>query len=156
MVPALVAAFCYPIGNQLVWEAINGNPFLPNINDPLVKNPFHKVLLLSWGSVPFWLILVAVVRPPIPLAGQVFNTFLVALFSGVIATSLFLLARNNAGRSSELAAVDATQSSEVIFALFGEIVLLNAPLPDGLSICGMCLVFTGLGLYVRFQELEKP
>ncbi|MBC8439601.1 MAG: multidrug resistance efflux transporter family protein [Deltaproteobacteria bacterium] len=72
--PALVAAFCYPIGNQLVWEAVNGNPSLPNINDPLVENPYHKVLLLSWGSVPFWLILVAVVRPPMPLVGQVFNT----------------------------------------------------------------------------------
>ena len=153
--PALIAAFCYPIGNQLVWEAINGNPSLPNINDPLVENPFHKVLLLSWGSVPFWLILVAVVRPPIPSGGQMLNTFLVALFSGVIATSLFLMARNRSSKPSELAAVDATQSSEVIFALIGEVVILNAPLPGGLSIAGMCLVFIGLGLFVRFQEVEK-
>lgn len=149
--PVLIAAFCYPVGNQLVWEAVNGNPHLPDINDPLVENVFHKVLLLSWGSVPFWLILVALIRPELPSGGQVFNTFLVALFSGVIATSLFLLARNRSGKPSELAAVDATQSSEVVFALFGEIVLLNAPLPDVVSIIGMCLVFVGLGLFVRFQ-----
>ncbi len=54
----------------------------------------------------------------------------------------------------ELAAVDATQSSEVVFALMGEILILNAPLPDGLSIAGICLVFIGLALFVRFQENE--
>lgn len=154
--PVLLAAFCYPVGNQLVWEAGNGNPSLPDINDPLVENPFHKVLLLSWGSVPFWVILVAVVRPGLPSGGQVFNTFLVALFSGVIATSLFLMARNASSTANQLAAVDATQSSEVIFALFGEIVLLNAPLPDKTAMVGMGLVFIGLALFVRFQEADPP
>jgi hypothetical protein len=103
--------------------------------------------------VPFWLILVAILRPQLPSGGQIFNTFLVALFSVVIATSLFLLARNKATRPSDLAAVDATQSSEVIFALLGEILILNAPLPDLLSIAGICLVFIGLGLFIRFQEI---
>ncbi|RLC06639.1 MAG: multidrug resistance efflux transporter family protein [Deltaproteobacteria bacterium] len=151
--PVLVAAFCYPIGNQLVWEATNGNPSLPKIDDPLVENAFNKVLLLSWGSVPFWLILVGIVRPQLPSTGQIFNTFLVALFSGVIATSLFLMARNKACKPSELATVDATQSSEVIFALMGEILILNAPLPNSISIAGMCLVFFGLVLFVCFQEI---
>jgi len=153
--PVLIAAFCYPIGNQLVWEANNGNPSLPKICDPLVANPFHKVLLLSWGSVPFWLILVAIIRPQLPSAGQVFNTALVAVFSGVIATSLFLMARNRSSTPSELAAVDATQASEVIFALGGEILILNASLPNSLAIAGMCLVFLGLGLFIRFQEIKK-
>jgi len=54
----------------------------------------------------------------------------------------------------ELAAVDATQSSEVVFALMGEILILHAPLPDSLSIAGICLVFIGLALFVRFQENE--
>jgi hypothetical protein len=49
--------------------------------------------------------------------------------------------------------VDATQSSEVIFALAGEILLLNAPLPDGISMAGMALVFLGLALFIRFQEM---
>jgi len=63
--------------------------------------------------VPFWLILIAIIRPQLPSAGQMFNTFLVALFSGVIATSLFLMARNKSRKPSELAAVDATQASRV-------------------------------------------
>lgn len=151
-IPVLIAAFCYPIGNQLVWEAMNGNRFLPNINDPVLKNPFNKVLLLSLGSVPFWLILLMIIRPSLPLASQVLNTSLVALFSGVIATSLFLLARSKALKASEIAAVDATQSSEVLFALIGEIIYLNAPFPGAMAFTGIFLVFIGLILFIYFQE----
>lgn len=150
--PVLVAAFCYPVGNQLVWEAVNGNPRLPDINDPLLENPFNKVLLMSMGSVPFWLILVAAVRPALPSRGQLINTALVALFSGILATSLFLYARNRSQRASELAAVDATQSSEVVFALIGEMVILGAPLPGVVAIAGIVIVFAGLALFIRYQE----
>lgn len=151
--PVLIAAFCYPIGNQLVWEAKNGNKYLPNIASPLLENPFNKVLLLSLGSVPFWLILVAIKTPPLPSKGQLINTALVALFSGIIATSLFLFARNKSKRASELAAVDATQSSEVIFAMIGEILILNSPLPNSIAFAGIFLVFTGLALFISFQEV---
>jgi drug/metabolite transporter (DMT)-like permease len=153
--PVLGAAFCYPTGNQLVWEAKNGNKYLPDINDPLLENPFNKVLLLSLGSVPFWILLVAIQAPPLPSQGQLINTALVALFSGIIATSLFLFARNKARSASELAAVDATQSSEVIFAMTGEILILSSPLPSGMAIAGIMLVFTGLALFIRFQEVVR-
>lgn len=153
--PVLVAAFCYPIGNQLVWEAKNGNKLLPDIRDPLLENPFNKVLLLSLGSIPFWLVLVVIMRPPPPSTPQILNTALVALFSGVIATSLFLLARNKAKKASELAAVDATQSSEVVFALIGEMIILNSPLPDTMVFAGMFLIFIGLTFFIRFQEEER-
>lgn len=153
--PVLLAAFCYPIGNQLVWEAKNGNKSLPDIRDPLLENPFNKVFLLSLGSVPFWLILIAIASPPPPSAQQVLNTSLVALFSGIFATSLFLLARNKSKKASELAAVDATQSSEVIFALVGEILFLNAPLPNMMAFAGIFLVFVGLIFFIRFQEVES-
>ena len=150
--PVLLAAFCYPTGNQLVWEAKNGNKHLPNIEHPLLENPFNKVLLMSLGSVPFWFLLVALTTPPPPSKGQIVNTALVALFSGILATSLFLYARNKSTRASELAAVDATQSSEVVFAMTGEILLLNAPFPDAMAFTGIFLVFIGLTLFIRFQE----
>jgi len=150
--PVLVAAFCYPIGNQLVWEAKNGNTLLPDIRDPLLENQFNKVLLLSFGSIPFWLVLIVISRPPPPSTTQIFNTALIAIFSGVIATSLFLLARNKAQKASELAAVDATQSSEVVFALIGEIIFLNSPLPSPIAFAGMFLVFIGLAFFIYFQE----
>lgn len=150
--PVLIAAFCYPVGNQLVWEAQHGHRRLPMIDDPYGENPFAKVLLLALGSVPFWLALLAVVWPPLPSAGQLVNTGLVALFSGIVATSLFLYARQKSFQASELAAVDATQSSEVVFALVGEILILKAPLPNGIAVSGMVLVFVGLGLFIRYQE----
>lgn len=153
--PVLIAAFCYPTGNQLVWEAKNGNKHLPDINDPLLENPFNKVLLMSFGSVPFWILLVAIQTPPFPSEGQLINTALVALFSGIMATSLFLFARNKARSASELAAVDATQSSEVIFAMMGEILLLSSPLPNSMALAGILLVFTGLALFIRFHEVVK-
>ena len=80
------------------------------------------------------------------------HTALVALFSGILATSLFLYARGEAKRASELAAIDATQSSEVIFALIGEIVILHAALPNGIALSGIFLVFIGLSLFIRYQE----
>lgn len=150
--PVLIAAFCYPTGNQLVWEAKNGNRHLPNIEDPLLENPFNKVLLMSLGSLPFWVLLLVISRPPPPSSGQLAHTALVALFSGIFATSLFLYARNRSRRASELAAVDATQSSEVIFAMIGEVLILGAPLPSGRALAGILLVFAGLALFIRFQE----
>lgn len=150
--PVLVAAFCYPIGNQLVWEAKKGNASLPNISSPLLENPFNKILLLCLGSIPFWLLLIVINTPPAPSPGQVLSTALVALLSGILATGLFFLARNRASKPSELAAVDATQSSEVVFALLGEMLLLQAPLPDASAFMGIFLVFSGLILFIRFQD----
>lgn len=152
--PVLLAAFCYPIGNQLVWEARNGGPILPTITSPLLANPFNKVLLMSLGSVPFWLILLAIFQPPPPSRGQLVNTALVALFSGIIATSLFLLARSKAKKPSQLAAVDATQASEVVFAMAAECLLLNAPLPTMTALVGIALTFLGLTLFIWFQERQ--
>lgn len=153
--PVLIAAFCYPIGNQLVWEAKNGHEKLPEIHSPYLDHPFNKVLMLSMGSVPFWVLLVLTTAPPLPSVGQLFNTALVALFSGICATSLFLFARSKSKKASELAAVDATQSSEVIFAMIGEVIFLNSALPNPVALGGMALVFSGLALFIRFQEIGK-
>ena len=150
--PVLVAAFCYPVGNQLVWEAHAGRSGLPRIDAPELAHPFTRVLLMSLGSVPFWCLLVVVTAPPPPSGGQVVNTALVALFSGVMATSLFLFARNEAATGSQLAAVDATQSSEVIFALAGEVLILGASLPNLLGVLGILVTAAGLMLFVHFQE----
>jgi drug/metabolite transporter (DMT)-like permease len=150
--PVLIAAFCYPIGNQLVWEAKTGHGRLPDISDPELEHPFAKVLLMSLGSVPFWSLLVVVAAPPPPVVGQIVNTALVALFSGVMATSLFLFARSESKTGSQLAAVDATQSSEVIFALAGEILIIGSAPPNAIGVLGVVVTGAGLALFARFQE----
>jgi drug/metabolite transporter (DMT)-like permease len=151
--PVLVAAFCYPFGNQLVWEAKNGNnKKLPHIKSPILDNAFNKVLLMTLGSLPLWLGLVLATQPPTPSLSQAMNTSLVALFSGVLATSIFLYARNLASNSNELAGVDATQSSEVIFALLGGVVFLGSKTPNIESILGLCMILVGLVFFVKYQK----
>jgi len=155
--PVLLAAFAYPVGNQLVWEARRGRGrFVPRLDDPLLDHDLARVLLLVLGSMPFWLVLVAAVRPPPPTAGQVVRTALVALLSGVVATSLFLSARHRARTAYELAAVDATQATEVIFSAAGEVVLLGGAPPGPLGAAGIAVALSGLGLYLGVQTRPPP
>lgn len=151
--PVLAAAFCYPFGNQLVWEAANGNiKKLPDMDSPLLHNVFNKILLMTLGSFPLWIGLVLITRPPVPELSQILSTSLVALFSGIFATGIFLFARNLASDSNELAGVDATQSSEVIFALIGGILFLESEVPGIESLAGLVLILIGLAFFVKFQK----
>ena len=151
-VPVVVAAFAYPIGNQMLWEAKQGTGrFIPRIDEAVVDDSLTRVLLLTLGSLPFWGVLVLLAAPPPPSSGQWVNTAMVALFSGVIATAVFLHARHLCSHPYELAAVDATQSMEVIFSLAGEIVFLNGGFPSPIGAAGICLTVLGLTAYTRWQ-----
>ncbi len=222
--PALIAAFSYPIGNQLVWQVshnsrkhnsredkaelqqarqadsklhnnkdynvdanqaliseaydlstainspvdnsmtLNTNPTIeakpastlqnliariPAIETTLLQNAFNKIWLMTLGSLPFWVVLGVLIHPEPPATTQIFNTLLVALLAGVAATSIFLYAREQAVTSSEVAGVDSTQASEVIFALIGGILLLNNTLPSALGLVGIGLIMLGLILFAK-------
>ena len=54
--------------------------------------------------------------------------------------------------ASKLAAVDATQSSEVLFALAGEIVFLHAALPGPVALAGVAVAIFGLIAFVRHEH----
>ncbi|WP_341501870.1 multidrug resistance efflux transporter family protein [Gallaecimonas sp. GXIMD4217] len=139
LLPVLLAAFCYPLGNQLVWARKR------RLAEPgVLDNAFAKVLLLSLGSLPFWLLLFAALDTGRPSAGQLGQVALVALLSGVVATTLFLYARGRADSPARLAVVDATQSGEVLFALGGEVLLLGAALPGQAAVAGIGLTLVGL------------
>jgi drug/metabolite transporter (DMT)-like permease len=150
--PVLIAAFAYPIGNQLVWEArVGSNARIPKIDYPILENGFARVLLLTLGSLPLWILLLLLNSPPAPTSGQLLSTALVALLSGVIATTLFLYARHLCKQPYEIAAVDATQSMEVVFSLIGEIIFLGGKLPGPLGFIGVALTIIGLIFYMRMQ-----
>jgi hypothetical protein len=125
--------------------------YLPKIESPALNRPFAKVLLLTLGSLPFWLVMIAILQPPEPAASQLLQTAIVALSSGIIATGLFFYARQIATNSYELSAVDATQASEVLFALAGEMFLLQAPAPNAYGCFGVAMTVLGLCLYIRAQ-----
>lgn len=178
--PAFIASFCFPLGNQLIWQAAQPKggtthptyaiskaannearkvtselatskllQKVPQVTSPLLSNPLHKVWLMSLGSLPMWLVLGVMVQPPAPSVSQITISFLVALMAGVLGTTTFLHARSLAKQPQQLAAVDATQGSEIIFALLGGMLLLHTPMPSGLSFVGIALVIIGLGLFAK-------
>ena len=154
-VPVFIAAFAYPFGNQLMWEAREGKlSFIPHLKNPAMDDPFCRVFLLTLGSMPLWILLVVLLSPPPPSIPQVLNTAMVALFSGIAATSLFLYARHLARNTAELAAADCTQSMEVLFSLAGEGLLLGGALPGPIGWLGIVLTMLGLALYIRVQNVR--
>ncbi|MGO1757945.1 MAG: multidrug resistance efflux transporter family protein, partial [Psychrobacter sp.] len=122
---------------------------IPAIQTDLLQDAFNKVWLMTLGSLPFWLILGVFIHPELPDTSQVFNTLLVALLAGVGATSIFLYAREKAETSSEVAGVDSTQASEVIFALIGGMILLNSTMPSAMGLIGIALIIVGLILFAK-------
>ena len=145
VIPVVIAAFAYPIGNQLLNFAKHGNHSLvPHIDSPILKDAPTCVLLMTMGSIPFWVLLLIIVYPSPPLKNQLINTLIVAISSGIIATSIFYKARNASKSPYIISAVDATQSGEVIFSLAGEILLLNGMLPNLTGGIGIIIIVAGI------------
>ena len=137
--PVTLAAFAYPLGNRKMMVAC-GQRF----------DTYQRVLGMTLSSLPFWLILAVFgfAKVGIPSASQITQTIIVAVSSGVIATVLFFTATDLAkGDLHKLAAVEATQAGEVIFALVGELVLLHGDFPTTWSYVGMVLVVIGMALH---------
>lgn len=136
LVPVLVAAFLYPLGNRKMMNICHYN-----------VDTLQRVLNMTLASLPFWLLLslVAYQRVGWPSTTQVEQSVLVALFSGVIGTLLFFAATNIVRNDpTQLAAVEATQSGEVLFTLLGEMIFLGATLPAPISLLGITLVILGM------------
>ncbi len=148
VMPVVIAAFAYPVGNQLLNFAKHGNhSLISHIDSPILKDSPTCVLLMTMGSIPFWVLLLVIVAPPPPLKNQLINTGIVAISSGIIATSIFYKARNASKSPYIISAVDATQSGEVIFSLAGEILLLNGALPNLTGGRGIIIIVVGIICY---------
>lgn len=138
-VPVLVGAFAYPIGNRKMMQLTDGR-----------LTPLQRTFGMTLMSLPFWgvLALFGLISVPLPDVGQLSQTFIVAICSGVIATTLFFAATDRVRRDEKaLASVEATQSAEVIFALLGEVVLLHIAVPDATALFGIGLVILGMTLH---------
>src|SRR5699024_11611890 len=83
-----------------------------------------------------------------PSSSQVFETFIVAITSGVIATILYFFATDMVRHDNhKLAGVESTSSVEIIFALIGELLFLGAVFPSLISWIGIFLVIAGTILH---------
>lgn len=144
VLPVLIAAFAYPLGNRKMMELCGGR-----------LDTFQRVFGMTLASIPFWLLIgiYGLATVGAPSSYQVIQSFIVAICSGVIATTLFFIAtdrvRTNQGK---LAAVEATQSTQVVFVIVGEIILLSTPLPSGLAIAGVSIIIIGIVLHSYFSK----
>jgi hypothetical protein len=148
VLPVILASFAYPLGNRKMMDLCGGR-----------LDVFQRVLGMTLASLPFWFVLsiygLLTVGPP--SIGQSIQSSLVAISSGVIATILFFHATDLVrGDMQKLAAVEATQSMEVLFAVMGELFLLNSLFPNVLSWSGMGLVMVGMVLHSYISHKSAP
>ncbi|MCP3027488.1 multidrug resistance efflux transporter family protein [Halobacillus sp. A5] len=144
ILPVVLAAFAYPLGNRKMMEHCGGR-----------LDTFQRVLGMTIASLPLWVILstyglMTVGAPP---SEQLLQTFIVGICSGVIATTLFFIATDRVRtHQGKLAAVEATQSTQVLFVMLGEVVLLSTPLPGGLAALGLFIIIAGMVLHSYFTK----
>lgn len=81
--PVVVASFAYPLGNRKMMQICGER-----------VDTYQRVLGMTICSMPFWMLLsiTALVVDGAPSQSQVFQTSLVAIFSGICATVLFFRA----------------------------------------------------------------
>lgn len=136
VIPLVFAATAYPVGNR--WMLAHRASSLGTV---------ARTYGMTLGSLPFW-IAIAVwgyLRSGWPTTNQLVQSMLVALSSGVVATLLFYWATEKAyAKPDQLAAVEATQSAEVVFAAIGAILILGQPWPSPIALTGMGCIVIGL------------
>lgn len=155
ILPILLAAFCYPLGNTLCKYACEGK--FDKLTVSLFKisrNPYSQILMMVLGALPVLLFAWFIFDPYPPTKTQVEYVFIVALLTGVIATSFLYKARILAGsNSSALAFADGTQSFEAPLALFWECSLFNGKMPNWLGFFGLGVLFIGIMLYYKSKSV---
>ncbi|TDD91741.1 multidrug resistance efflux transporter family protein [Actinomadura rubrisoli] len=135
----LVAAVAYPVGNRRTMELAGTG-----------LDTFQRLLAMSIGSLPFWAAVAVLggVRAGAPSSAQLTVTLVVAVSSGVIATSLFFAATHRVRRHPlRLAAVEATQAVEVVFVALLEPLLTSTDVPGALAWTGIAAIALGVVLY---------
>jgi drug/metabolite transporter (DMT)-like permease len=143
IVPVIIAAFAYPLGNRKMMEVCEGR-----------LDVYQRVLGMTLASLPLWLLLAffAFIHHGPPSAGQINQSLIVAVSAGIVATVLFFSATGMVkGSTNKLAAVEATQAGEVLFTAIGELLFLSVPFPSALSWTGMLLVIAGMILHSLFS-----
>lgn len=136
VVPLIISSIAYPLGNRKMMHLVGDD-----------LGTLQRLLGMTIASMPFWIILsiFGFSLHGAPSLNQHVQTFLLAILVGIIATLLFFyateLVRND---NHKLAGVEATTATEIIFALAGEIIFLNAMFPNIVSIFGIMLVIAGI------------
>ncbi|MET0404605.1 MAG: multidrug resistance efflux transporter family protein [Cystobacter sp.] len=138
----LISAIAYPLGNRMLMLHLE--------QTGVHLDAGQRVLGMTVGSLPLWLVQAAHAgwRVGWPPSTQVAQSAGVALLAGVIGTTLFFRATQMAANNPvALAAVEATQSAELLFALLLGVVFLGESWPSAFSALGAVLIVVGMVLY---------
>lgn len=139
VLPILFAAFMYPLGNRKMMELLDGR-----------LDTFQRILAMTLMTMPVWIIfaIIALITVGPPSFNQVFQSFIVGVSSGVIATTLFFMATDRVRHDQgKLAAVEATQSTQLIFVILGEMMILGIAPPTAMAIFGIIIIILGMSLH---------
>lgn len=136
IIPVIIAAFSYPLGNRKMMEICDSN-----------INTIQRVFGMTLCSIPFWIIisLLGISNSGLPGKSQLIQSFIVAVFSGIIATILFFKATDIVkDNSHNIAIIESTQAGEVVFTLLGGILIFHDTVPTTLSLLGLIIVVLGM------------
>ncbi|MFX3673043.1 MAG: multidrug resistance efflux transporter family protein [Paenisporosarcina sp.] len=145
--PVVVAAFAYPLGNRKMMELCGGR-----------LDTFSRVLGMTIATIPVWILLASFAfwTVGLPSWHQFFQSFIVGVSSGVIATTLFFMATDRVrDHQGKLAAVEATQATQILFVIAGEMMLLGVPLPEPVAFIGLMIIIIGLFLHSFYTKVSK-
>lgn len=132
----IIAGFSYPLGNRKMLQHL-----------PTDFTTLQRVFGMTLCSMPFWIACAgyALATHGLPSKGQIIQSVVVAIFSGVIATLLFFEATNLVKNNpKQLAVVEATQSGEVLFTLIGGILFLGDSIPSVTGFVGIFIIVLGM------------
>lgn len=136
LLPILIGSISYPLGNRKMMAISKDN-----------LSTIERTYGMTLCSLPFWILLYifGVLNGSFPSTSQLFQSFCVALFSGVIATLLFFKATDLVkSNQKQLAVIESTQAGEVIFTLLGGLLLLGDTPPNVMGILGLILIIAGM------------
>lgn len=142
LVLVAVSAFAYPLGNR---------GLLLHLEKAGVElNATQRVFGMTLASQPMWLAVAALAwtGTGLPSMGQVWLAGGVALGAGVIATILFFQATGMVRNDpTALAAAEAMQAAEILFATLIGVLWLGEQWPQGRALGGAVLVVVGIVVF---------
>jgi len=143
-----LAAFAYPLGNRgLLLHLEKSSPKHGASQHISAVQRVFGMTLCSW---PLWLIFAFIawftIGPPSPR--EMLLAAGVALSSGTIATVLFFRATDMVrSEPTALAAVEAMQAAELLFATLLGVLFLGEAWPQGYAAFGALAIVIGIGLF---------
>lgn len=146
----VMLAFLLVMAGAIGWPLGNRKIMLLLERKTVNFNAVQRLLGMTIGSLPLMILLsiVGFMSSGLPSLLQCQSSLYSAFFSGLIGGTVFYMATQLVARnSSALAAVEATQALEILFAFLGEAYFVHVNLPGFYARAGFIIVLCGLCIH---------